>query len=264
MHRILVVVEEENVVKTLQERFSRSEFEISSAHDGRQGFQIAQDKTPDLIIVDALIPVMSAFELCKAIKSDESIKNIPIIVLTEQNRMEEAFLFLGVKDFLNKPVNMDKLEAAVKNKLQWSQMMQYQKTKILINGSPEILSSCQDLLKKMPQWIGYYSYDSDSFLQDAIKYAPDVIFMDLLMPQVPADEMIKKFKSIPALDNTIILTYYVPSPMAHDHFAIRAQMIAVQYMKSTTEEAGAKEYLGPFNPNLFLDLINIYRKDFEP
>lgn len=141
--------------------------------------------------------------------------------------------------------------------------MQYQQTKILISGSPEILSSCQELLKKMPQWSGYYSCDSDSLLRDAVQYAPDVVFIDLLMQDVPADEMVKKFKSIPALNNTVILTYYAPSPKANDHLAIRAQMIAVQYMKIATEQAGAKEYLGPFNPNLFLDLINVYRRDSE-
>ena len=81
------------------------------------------------------------------------------------------------------------------------------------------------------------------------------------MPQVSADEMIRKIKSLPTFRRTAILTYYVPNPVAQDHFAIRAQMMAVQYMKIATEEAGAREYLGAFNPNLFVDLINFYRKD---
>ena len=139
--------------------------------------------------------------------------------------------------------------------------MQDTKTKILISGNQEVLSSCKDLLDKMPQWGGYYSCDSDSLLQEALKCTPDIIFIDLLMPNIPADEMIKKLKSLPAFRNTVILTYYVPNPTAQDHFAIRAQMMSVQYMKAATEEAGAKEYLGSFNPNLFLDLINFYRKE---
>ncbi|MBF0504496.1 MAG: hypothetical protein HQL14_05260 [Candidatus Omnitrophica bacterium] len=133
--------------------------------------------------------------------------------------------------------------------------------KILISGSLQVISSCQELLKKMPEWKGHYSSESESLFREALTCNPDVIFLDLLMPQIPADEMIKKLKSIPELNHTVILTYYVPNPKAQDHFAIRAQMIAVQYMKIATQEAGAREYLGAFSPNLFSDLINTYRKE---
>ena len=206
---------------------------------------------------------MSGFELCKAIKLDEGTKSIPIVVLTEKNRMEESFRFLGVRDFLNKPVVMDELESIVRNKLNLSQIMQEQKTKILISGRPEILSCAQQLLKGQPYWNEYYSFNYQSLLRDAIKYSPDVILMDLLMPEISADEMVLKLKLIPELKNTVILTYYASMSTNRDPIAIQAQMIEVQYMKRLTLDAGVKEYLGPFNPVTFLNLINIYRKDFE-
>jgi len=258
-----MVEEELIIVQKAQERLARAGFEMFCAHDGRHGFQMAKDKGPDLIITDAMVPVMSGYELCKAIKLDEDTKSIPIIVLTEKHRMEESFMFLGIRDFLNKPIIMDELERVVRNKLNLSQIMQLQKTKILINGRPEVLSCCQQLLKDDPHWTGYFSYNNDAFLRDAIKYAPDVIFIDLLMPESSADDIIKKLKLIPDLKNTVILTYYASSSVSRDPFAIQAMMIEVQYMKLVTQEAGAREYLGPFNPVTFLNLINIYRKDFE-
>ena len=127
MNKILMVEEEISTVQMAQERLSHAGFEMLSAYDGRHGFQIAKDKTPDLIITDAMIPVMSGFELCKAIKHDEDTKSIPIVVMTEKHRMEESFMFLGVKDFLNKPVSMDELEKVVRNKLNFSQLMQHAK-----------------------------------------------------------------------------------------------------------------------------------------
>jgi CheY-like chemotaxis protein len=263
MNKILMVEEEVATVQQAQERLSLAGFEMFSARDGRHGFQMAKDKIPDLIITDAMIPVMSGYELCKAIKLDEDTKSIPIVVLTEKHRMEESFMFLGIKDFLNKPVSMDELESVVRNKLNLSQFMQQQKTKILISGRPEVISCSQELLKKTQQWSAYFSYNNESFLKDAIKYAPDVIFMDLLTPGVSADEMIKKFKITPELKNTVILTYYASTSTSRDPFAVQAQMIEVQYMKRLTQEAGAMEYVGPFNPVTFLNLINVYRKDFE-
>jgi CheY-like chemotaxis protein len=263
MNKILLVEEEVGMVQRVQERFSLAGFELFSANDGRHGFQIAKDKIPDLIIIDAVVPVMSGFEFCKAIKLDEDTKSIPVVVLTEKHRMEDSFMFLGIKDFLNKPINIDELEVLVRNRLNLSQIMHTQKTKILINGRPEVLSCCQQLFKSAPQWSGYYSYDNESFLRDAIKYVPDVILMDLLTPGVSMDEVIKKLKLIPELKNTVMLTYYTSASVSRDPFAIHAQMIEVQYMKRLTQEAGAKEYLGPFNVVTFLNLINIYRKDFD-
>lgn len=258
-----MVEEEISTVRQAQERFSHAGFEMFSAHDGRNGFQIAKDKLPDLIITDAMVPVMSGFELCKAIKHDEMTKSIPIVVLTEKNRMEDSFRFLGVKDFLNKPFDMDELEKVVRSRLHLVQSMQTLKTKILVLGRPEVISCCQSLLKDATHWNGYFSYNNDSLLREAIKCVPDVILMDLLMPGIAADDMIKKLKMVPELKNTVILTYYAPTSVSRDPFAIQAQIIEVQYMKRVTEEAGAKEYLGPFNPVTFFNLIDLYRRNFN-
>lgn len=257
-----MVEEKMDIVQKAHDRLSQAGFELLAAHDGRQGFQLARDKAPDLIITDAFVPVMSGFELCKAIKLNADTKSIPIVVMTEKHRMEDSFMFLGIKDFLSKPLSLDELESVVRNKLNLSQLLKQQKTKILINGRPEVLSSCEQLLNSTPHWNGFFSYNSDSFLRDAVRYSPEVIFMDLLMPEISSDEMVNKLKLIPELKNTVILTYYTSTSTSRDPIAVQAQMIEVQYLKRMTQEAGVKEYLGPFNPATFLNLINIYRKDF--
>ena len=157
---------------------------------------------------------------------------------------------------------MDELENVVRNKLNLSLMKHLQKTKIMIYGRTEIISCCHQLLKDNPHWSEYLSNSGETLLRDAIKNIPDVIFLDILMPGIPADELITKIKLVPELKNTVILTYYVSTSISRDPFAIQAQMIEVQYLKRITQEAGAKEYVGPFNPVTFLNLIDIYRNDF--
>lgn len=263
MNRILMVEEEINTVPKAQERLSHAGFEIYSAHDGRHALQIAKDKAPDLIITDAMIPVMSGIELCKAIKLDRDTRSIPIVVMTEKHRLEASFMFLGVKDFLNKPFSMDELESVVKNRLNDPQFAQLLKTRILINGRPEILSCCQQLIRSEPYWSGFFSSDNDTLLQNAIECVPDIILLDLLMPGMPADDLILKIRSIPELRNTVLLTYHTNATVSRDLYALQAQMIEVQYMKISTQVVGAREYLGIFNPVTFMSIINIYRKDFE-
>ena len=263
MNKILMIEEEPSMVQAAQERLSHAGFELFSAQDGYRGFQMVKEKVPDLIITDAFIPLMSGFELCKAIKLDEAIKSIPIVVLTEMHRLEESFMFLGISDFLNKPLNMDELESVVKGKLKTSQNMGTLKNKILINGKPEILTCCQELLKDNPYWSEYYSYNNEAFIRDAVKYVPDVILIDLLMTEIAADDMVSKLKSKRELRNAVILTYYPAGSTSRDPLAIQAQMIEVQYMKRLTQEAGALEYIGPFNPDTFLHLIDIYKRKFN-
>jgi DNA-binding response OmpR family regulator len=258
-----MVEQEEKTIQEVQDRLVHAGFEMFTAHDGRIGLQMAKDKVPDLIITDAVVPIMSGFELCKAIKLDASINAIPIVVLTEKHRMEESFMFLGIRDILNKPLSMEELENVVKNRLNIDQTIKGAKTKILIYGRAEVLVHCQQLLKDSTHWTPYMCYNSESLLREAIKYVPDVIFIDLLMPGVPADDMIKKLKMIPELKSTAILTYYAPSSVSRDPYAIQAQIIEVQYMKRVTKEAGAKEYLGPFNPFTLLSLLDMYRRDFN-
>jgi len=65
------------------------------------------------------------------------------------------------------------------------------------------------------------------------------------------------------LKNTVILTYYVSGSISRDPLAVQAQMIEVQYLKRVTQDEGAEEYVGPFNPVTFLNLIDIYRRDFR-
>ena len=263
MNKILMIEGEISTVKRAQELFSNAGYEMYAAFDGRLGLHMAKEKVPDLIIADANIPLMSGIELCKAIKLNETTKSIPIIVLTEKHLLEESFMYLGISDFLNKPFSMEQLEAVVRYKLKKAQTVKTEKTKILINGRPEIISCCQELLKTDPHWEGYYSLDKDSLLRDAIEHTPDVIFIDLLMPEVFMDEIIMKLKLIPELKNSVILTYYSTASTSRDPISIQAQMIEVQYMKIVTQEAGAREYLGLFNPLTFLNLINFYRKDFD-
>ena len=260
MNKILVIEEEKVTIQKVQERLSHVGFEMLSASNGRQGFEYAKDKTPDLIITDSVIPGMSGFELCKAIKLNQDTKSIPLVVMTEKHRMEESFMFLGINDFLSKPLCMDELEAVVRKKLNFLKTMNLQKTKILINGRPEVLTCCQELLRQDPHWTGYFAEDNDSYIRDARKYAPDVILVDLLMPKIAADDMIKKFRSMPELKNTVFLGYYAFDNESGDYFALQADMIGIQYLKKQTLEAGAKEYLGPFSPVTFLNLINAYKK----
>lgn len=102
---ILTVDDDENTRKMLSFLFVAKGFKVISAKDGIDAFEILKLTKPDVIILDIMMPGMGGFELCKRIKADNNLKEIPIIVLTALASSEdrERAFSLGVYDYLEKP-----------------------------------------------------------------------------------------------------------------------------------------------------------------
>ena len=90
-------------------------FEIRKASNGAIALEMIQNRKPDLLLLDLMMPVMDGFELLYRIRSDESLSDIKVIVLSALNSNDDivkAFQ-LGANDFITKPILMEKLVNAV-------------------------------------------------------------------------------------------------------------------------------------------------------
>ncbi len=91
-------------------------YELISACDGKDGVEQALRGQPDLILMDIEMPRMNGLEACRILKENKATSRIPIILLTmrgENSFIEEGYAN-GCSDFLTKPVNEEKLIAALK------------------------------------------------------------------------------------------------------------------------------------------------------
>lgn len=90
-----------------------------SALDGQTCLDKVAESPPDLILLDIMMPRMSGYEVCKTLKSDDSTKDIPIIMVTALHEMGdiERGVEVGTNDFITKPVNRVDLLARVKTLL---------------------------------------------------------------------------------------------------------------------------------------------------
>ena len=79
---ILIVDDEPHVVKFLSFRLQRLGYEIRTAVDGQKAMESVREKKPDLMFLDLRIPMMNGYEVCRQIKSDPELKNIPVVFLT--------------------------------------------------------------------------------------------------------------------------------------------------------------------------------------
>ena len=94
-----------------------SDYRLAIAENGEEGFDIATDIIPDLIISDVMMPIMDGFVMCKKIKTDERTNHIPVIMLTARADMDSKIegLELGANAYLPKPYEKQELLLSIKN-----------------------------------------------------------------------------------------------------------------------------------------------------
>jgi CheY-like chemotaxis protein len=104
--KILLVEDEEIMVDILQRKLSREGYEVFVARDGEEGLKKMKemDPKPDLILLDIIMPKMGGFEVMEEMAKDESLKSIPVIVVSNSGQPVELDRAkkLGAKDWLIK------------------------------------------------------------------------------------------------------------------------------------------------------------------
>jgi len=112
--KILIVEDEATLSKALMEFLTGEGFEVLSAPEGEKGLEMAKKEIPDLILLDIILPKKDGYEVLDAIKQDEKIKNIPVIMLTNLESQEDIMKALekGATTYLVK--SNYKLEEVVK------------------------------------------------------------------------------------------------------------------------------------------------------
>ena len=105
MSKVILFIEDESALqKTFGEILKQEGYEMISALDGEIGLRLAKIKKPDLILLDLVLPKKHGFEVLKELKEDEETKKIPVIVLTNLEKIEDVdkALELGATTYLVK------------------------------------------------------------------------------------------------------------------------------------------------------------------
>jgi two-component system alkaline phosphatase synthesis response regulator PhoP len=112
--KILIVEDEPNMVAGLRDNFEYEGYTVITAFDGVEGLQRALDESPDLVLLDVMMPRMSGLEVCKQLRAKRG--SIPIIMLTARGQEVDKVvgLELGADDYVTKPFSIRELLARVK------------------------------------------------------------------------------------------------------------------------------------------------------
>ena len=114
--KILVVDDEQNIVDILKSNLEREGYEVLVAFDGEQAVEMCKTKSPDLVLLDCMMPGMDGFDVCKTIRRNS---NVPIVMLTAKSEELDKVLGLelGADDYITKPFSVREVLARVKAQL---------------------------------------------------------------------------------------------------------------------------------------------------
>lgn len=162
-HKVLIVEDNADTAEMLKDALS-DQFEVIIALDGNAGHALAAKERPQLVLLDLGLPGMSGVEVCRALRSSDSTRHIPIIIVTgsiDNEQCEQAFL-AGADDCIFKPYHTKELMARIASKIRRVEELMKQddvlscgnltlnssKLEATINGSPTKLSVLEfNLLK---------------------------------------------------------------------------------------------------------------------
>jgi two-component system alkaline phosphatase synthesis response regulator PhoP len=113
---LLVVEDEESILELLDYNLSKEGYEVSEVTSGEEAIEAARTGSPDLILLDLMLPGLDGFDVCRILKSDPKTKHIPIVMLTAKGEESDivAGLELGADDYITKPFSPKVLVARIR------------------------------------------------------------------------------------------------------------------------------------------------------
>jgi DNA-binding response OmpR family regulator len=112
---VLVADDDKDILALVAFRLERSGYEVVTAVDGEEALRLARERTPDLVVLDVMMPKLTGYDVTRELRADEATSRIPVILLTA--RVQEADVARGFEagadDYVKKPFSPQELRARV-------------------------------------------------------------------------------------------------------------------------------------------------------
>ena len=213
--KILIVDDTPNNLQLLFKYIKNSGYQVLVAQNGKNAIEIAKKSSPDLILLDIMMPGISGFDVCKQLKADSNTQNIPIIFMTALAQTDNKVkgLALGAVDYITKPIEQEELLARLDTHLTLQNLNQHLK---LEAQQQKLLFEISDRIRK--------SLDLKSIFQTATDEIHSFLQCDRVsIAHLDQQNIYFEFKSITPninieLPQKIAVDYLCQNQAEYDHY----------------------------------------------
>src|SRR4051794_16378292 len=119
MPKILVVDDIQDNVKLLAYELADAGYEVAVAYSGAQALESVAAQRPDCILLDVMMPGMDGYEVCRRLKADDRMRNVPVLMVSAKDEVEDVVngLDCGADDYITKPFNFRIVAARIQASL---------------------------------------------------------------------------------------------------------------------------------------------------
>jgi two-component system cell cycle response regulator len=220
-NKILIVDDQPLNVKLLTAKLSNENFKLFEAQSGEEALEKASSFSPDLILLDIMMPGMDGYEVTRRLKADPGTRDIPVILITALDGSEDKAkgMEAGAEEFINKPVNTSELLTRVNSMLKLRRYKEQLKIHTEAKGSfdgtddrevvgegkkrmPSVLIVEDDLkdAKVIQSYLETEPYkisvatNGEEAISKTLQEDVDIIFLDVLLPRVNGFEVCRRLK----------------------------------------------------------------------
>lgn len=134
--KIMVVDDDEIVARTIERTLRAGGFQVVVVHSGVEALRAARRNPPDLMVLDVLMPGLDGYEVCRQVREDPLLRDLPVLFLTAKGKEEDriAGLQAGADDYIGKPFNLDELYLRVRAILRRTRRFEESETPALLSA----------------------------------------------------------------------------------------------------------------------------------
>ncbi|MEY3219136.1 MAG: hypothetical protein RIT27_493 [Pseudomonadota bacterium] len=187
--KVLIIDDDKNARELFRIHLSRLGYEILEAENGVSGLAIAYREKPSVIILDVIMPDLDGWGVLAQLKNDPILSTIPVVMASIVENRPLAYA-LGAAEFVNKPIERLTLEDTVRKCLTSNEMLT-----VLIVEDDELTRSMLSALLTKKGWHIRTAVNGAEALESVKELTPDLILLDLMMPEVDGFEFLKTLRT---------------------------------------------------------------------
>jgi signal transduction histidine kinase/DNA-binding response OmpR family regulator len=195
---LVLVVDDDAVARDLMSRLLAKEgFEVLTAAGGVEALQLARERHPAAITLDVWMPGMDGWEVLSTLKASRDVADIPVVMVTMADDRHTGYM-LGASDYVTKPIEPGRLSSVLNRHIRPGA------TVVIVDDDPDARKLTGRLLRKAG-WKVVEANNGRVALQRVAEHSPDLIIVDLMMPEMDGFDLIDALRRNPDTHSTPIV-----------------------------------------------------------